>query len=569
MVLEPHVARLEQVFSLVSLLERTCVRLCGAPKGAIPLVERKMYKSFFNLRESPFNVNVDPRFFFPTRQTEETLQRLAYGIRNRRGLILLTGEVGTGKTMMLNQLLDWLRQLRTPTAFVFNSNLGEGDLFNLMACDFGIATEPSDRSNLPIRLNRWLCECCRTGVSPVLIVDEAQGLPFERFEEIRLLLNIETASEKMLQIVFAGQPELDERLNRPEGRQLRQRIAVRCKINALTVEQTHGYIEQRLRIAGASGAPIFQRQAMDAVHFYARGIPRVINLICEHSLINAYVDQLRSVPAHIVDEVAGEFQVHDASVRPPSIQSTFEWPRPVSAHHSAETQRARAAVAGISSRFPDAGPGNQPCATSPALQAFSSTPTISEASSFLNVPVPRAAVSESTEQRGHWPLVLPAPSPVQPAQHVSVPTVKPVSSSLARAVIPVEMNRPAAQARSIENRIRQRRWIHGSDTWQAWNRWWSIRRDECLSVFRLPALRRMAAFLLRRLGPAKPRVHRSHSIRRWQNLHHRRSSAPTPLRRYLLSSLDRDVASFVERARQGRTAIFRWLQQPLSSLHRR
>jgi general secretion pathway protein A len=532
-----------------------------------------MYKSFFNLRESPFNVNVDPRFFFPTRQTEETLQRLAYGIQNRRGLILLTGEVGTGKTMMLNQLLDWLRQLRTPTAFVFNSNLGEDDLLNLMACDFGIATEPSDRTNLPIRLIRWLHESYRTGVSPVLIVDEAQGLPFERFEEIRLLLNIETPSEKMLQIVFAGQPELEERLNRPEGRQLRQRIAVRCKINALTIEQTHGYIEQRLRIGGASGAPIFQRQAMDAVHFYARGIPRVINLICEHSLINAYVDQLRSVPAHIVDEVASEFQVHDSSVRPPSTQSAFEWTRmrPVSTHDPVETQRAHAAVAGISSRFPDARPGNQHCATSPVLQALSSTPTISEASSFLDVPFPPASVSESTEQRGHWPLVLPAPAPTQPAKHVSVAAANPVSSPLARADIPVEMNRPAARARSIESRSRQRRWIRVPATWQTWNRWWSNRRDKCLSMLRLPALRRVTAFLLRWLGPATPRVHRSHSTRRWQSVHQRRSSAPAPapLRRHLLSSLDRDVASFVERARQGRLAIFRWLQQPLSSPHRR
>jgi general secretion pathway protein A len=528
-----------------------------------------MYKSFFNLRESPFNVNVDPRFFFPTRQTEETLQRLAYGIQNRRGLILLTGEVGTGKTMMLNQLLDWLRQLRTPTAFVFNSNLGEDDLLNLMACDFGIATEPNDRTNLPIRLNRWLHQSYRTGVSPVLIVDEAQGLPFERFEEIRLLLNIETPSEKMLQIVFAGQQELEERLNRPEGRQLRQRIAVRCKINALTVEQTHGYIEQRLRIAGASGAPIFQRQAMDAVHFYARGIPRVINLICEHSLINAYVDQLRSVPAYIVDEVANEFQVHDSSVRPPSIQSDFAWARPAPARDPAETQRVHAAAAGVSSRFPDAIPGNQPCTTSTALQALSSTPTISEASSFLDVPFPPASASESTEQRGHWPLVLPAPAPIQPAQHVSVVAVNPVSSPLVRAVIPVEMNQPAARARSIENRSRQRHWIHAPDTWQTWNRWWSIRRDECSSMLRLPALRRVTAFLLRWLGPVKPRVHRSHSIRRWQNVQHRRSSAPAPLRRYLLSSLDKEVASFFERARQGRLAIFRWLQQPLSSPHRR
>src|SRR5271163_2824882 len=145
-----------------------------------------MYKHFFGLRENPFNVNPDPRYLFLTPQTQEALDELTYGIQNRKGLILLTGEVGTGKTMLINQLLDWLRQLRTPTAFVFNSNLGEGDLFNLMACDFGIATKPNDRTDLPIRLNSWLVECYRAGVSPVLIVDEAQGLSFERLEEIRL-----------------------------------------------------------------------------------------------------------------------------------------------------------------------------------------------------------------------------------------------------------------------------------------------------------------------------------------------------------------------------------------------
>ena len=311
-----------------------------------------MYNSFFRLRENPFNVNVDPRFFFPTRQTEEALQKVAYGIQNRKGLILLTGDVGSGKTMLINQLLDWLRQLRTPTAFVFNSrNLGEGGLSTLMIRDFGVATEPKDRTNLSLRLNSWFLECYRVGVSPVLIVDEAQGLSFERLEEIRLLLNVETPSEKILQIVFAGQPELEKNLNQPEGRQLRQRIAVRCKISPLTLEQTHGYIERRLRIAGADGDPIFARQAMEAVYFYARGIPRMINLICERSLINAYVDELRPVPVHIVEEVASEFELTFGPATPSlaSIQSTLgsAGTDPTAPHEPAQAQRAQAAVAGV------------------------------------------------------------------------------------------------------------------------------------------------------------------------------------------------------------------------------
>ena len=253
-----------------------------------------MFENFFSLRENPFNVSLDPRYLFSTRQTQEALQKLAYGIQNRKGLILFTGEVGTGKTMLINQLLDWLRRLRAPTAFVFNPNLSARDLFYLMSSDFGIATSLNDRANVQIRLNRWLFERYRAGVTPVLIVDEAQGLSFEGLEEIRLLLNLETPCTKLLQIVLAGQPELEDNLNRSETHQLRQRIAVRCKIDPLTLEQTRTYIEQRLRIAGSNGKPIFLHQAMDAVYFYARGIPRVINLICEHSLINAYVDHLRS-----------------------------------------------------------------------------------------------------------------------------------------------------------------------------------------------------------------------------------------------------------------------------------
>ncbi len=161
-------------------------------------------------------------------------------------------------------------------------------------------------------------------MNPVLIVDEAQGLSFERLEEIRLLLNIETPCEKMLQIVFAGQPELEDNLNQPEGRQLRQRIAVRCKISPLTLEQTHGYIAQRLIVAGDEGEPIFARQAMDAIYFYTRGIPRMINLICEHSLINAYVDQLRPVPVQIIEEVASEFELTFGPATPsPAVNSIY------------------------------------------------------------------------------------------------------------------------------------------------------------------------------------------------------------------------------------------------------
>jgi general secretion pathway protein A len=273
-----------------------------------------MYKNFFGLRENPFNTNPDPRFLYVTPQVQEAREELIYGVQNRKGLILLTGEVGTGKTTLINYLLDWLHQQQMPSAFIFNSHLSVNHLFDFILTDFGIPVEPGLKSNMLLLLNQWLMERLRAGRTPVLIVDEAQGLSFELLEEIRLLLNLETASEKLLQIVLVGQPELEDKLKRPEMKQLLQRIALRCNTAPLTLEESHAYIANRLRIGGATGDPIFESDAVEAVHFYSRGIPRVMNLLCEHSLINAFVEQLNPVPAPMVDEAAREFWMDE--VRP-------------------------------------------------------------------------------------------------------------------------------------------------------------------------------------------------------------------------------------------------------------
>ena len=270
--------------------------------------DANMYKQFFGLRENPFNVNPDPRYLFLTSQTREALDDLTYGIQARQGLILLTGEVGTGKTTLIYRLLDWLHQQQTPTAFIFNSHLEISHLFDFILADFGVPFDSGLKRGALMRLNLWLLDRYRAGETPVVIVDEAQGLPSHVLEEIRMLLNLETPREKLLQIVLAGQPELEERLKRPELRQIKQRIALRCKTAALTLEETHNYIRARLQIAGAGERLVFSPQAMDAVHCYSGGIPRVANLLCEHALINAYVDHVQPVPAHIIAEVAREFQ---------------------------------------------------------------------------------------------------------------------------------------------------------------------------------------------------------------------------------------------------------------------
>src|SRR4030088_2949683 len=200
--------------------------------------------SFFGLRENPFSISPNPRFLYPTPLTQTASQQLVDGIRNRRGLILLTGEVGNGKTLLLHRVLDWLAQQKMPTALIFNSHLEPNHLFDFILSEFRVPCESSLKSDKLISLNRWLLDRYRLSQTPVLIVDEAQGLPLHSLEEIRLLLNLETPREKLLQVILSGQPELEEKLKCHELRQFRQRITVRCRTAALTLQETQAYIQE-------------------------------------------------------------------------------------------------------------------------------------------------------------------------------------------------------------------------------------------------------------------------------------------------------------------------------------
>jgi len=282
-----------------------------------------MYKDFFGLRANPFNVNPDPRYLFLTRHTEEALACLTYGIQSRKGFVLLTGEVGTGKTTLINKLLEWLRAQQVPTAFVFNSRMNVPQFLDYMMADFGIPCETRSKSQILMRLYNWLLERYRAGETAVLIVDEAQNLADEVLEEIRMLTNLETFTEKLLQIVLVGQTELEQKLKQPNLRQLRQRLTLRAKTHPLTAEETKAYIQQRLRIAGSNGEQIFDTDALNSIHRYSSGIPRVVNLICEHCLVSAFVDQQKTVGEVIVDAVARDFDLGDspAALPPPAAMS--------------------------------------------------------------------------------------------------------------------------------------------------------------------------------------------------------------------------------------------------------
>ncbi len=272
-----------------------------------------MYKEFYGLRANPFNVNPDPRYLFLTRHTEEALACLTYGIQSRKGFVLLTGEVGTGKTTLINKLMEWLRHRRVATAFIFNSRLDVPQFMDYMMADFGVPCDSRDKSQILLGLYNWLLDRYRSGETAVLIVDEAQNLSEEVLEEIRMLTNLETSTEKLLQIVLVGQPELEQKLKQPQLRQLRQRLTLRAKTYPLTLEETKAYVQQRLRIAGSDGHPIFQPETLVAIHGYSSGIPRVINLLCEHCLVSGFVDQEKTIAPAVVDAVARDFDLTEST----------------------------------------------------------------------------------------------------------------------------------------------------------------------------------------------------------------------------------------------------------------
>jgi general secretion pathway protein A len=269
-----------------------------------------MYEEFFGhfgLQRNPFHVSPDPKRFFSTVAHDEALLQLVFGIESRKGLLVLTGEPGTGKTTILQYLLEWLGQYKYSTAYVFHTLIPSTDLMQLILRDFGIPCVSRNKSDLLGALKEWLVKRKLAGDCPVIIVDEAQALTNRALEELGMLLNIEDHGVPLVQLVLAGQPQLEEKLNQHKLSPLRQRIMCHCRLRPLTLNEVAGYIGSRLQTAGAKAPVAFPQEAVADIYRYTKGIPRVVNLFCEHSLLAAYADKRDSITCSDVRRVAQQF----------------------------------------------------------------------------------------------------------------------------------------------------------------------------------------------------------------------------------------------------------------------
>jgi len=307
-----------------------------------------IYLSFYGLEREPFGVTPDPDFLFMTPGHREALAQLLYAIQERKGFILLTAEVGMGKTTLLQALRNELDST-TAVAYVSNSMLPFQGILEYMLEEFEIEKPGESHAQRLVALQTFLLERHRAGQNTVLILDEAQNLYPQTLEQIRLLSNFETTKEKILQIVLVGQPELQARLEMPDLRQLKQRIGMLCAIPPMTPAGTRNYIRTRLRMAGARDAGLFTDDALSRIADYAGGIPRVVNTVCDHCLLIGYADQTRRIDPGIVEQAITYLQAGNRRRprRPASVRATRRRSTPISPVRWGLIGTSAAIVAGV------------------------------------------------------------------------------------------------------------------------------------------------------------------------------------------------------------------------------
>ena len=285
-----------------------------------------MYKAFYNLARNPFDISPDPAFLFATPRHNEALAALYHAVRGHKGFVVLSGEVGTGKTLLLRCLLELFRESTDIAyAYVFNGRLSPCEFLEYIGTDFGLAVAGKNKTQILFELSNYLVGRGAKGLTTVLVVDEAHHLSADILEEIRLLTNLETPRGKLLQILLVGQPELDEQLDSLNLRQLKQRIAHRAQLTALDLGETRGYVDWRLQIAGAKlGNSIFPQETIESVYRSSHGIPRLINTLCDNALITGYARKLRSVTPEIIESTAADLRLDVVHLPPTDVQLEFD-----------------------------------------------------------------------------------------------------------------------------------------------------------------------------------------------------------------------------------------------------
>ena len=266
-----------------------------------------MYLEFYGLKQPPFDITPNPRFLFHSTKHREAFNHLLYGIRERKGFVQLTGEVGAGKTTLCRALLEQLDG-NFSTALILNPVLSGDELMKAIATEFGLDVKGKDRLETLATISDFLLRQTLAGKETVLIVDEAQNLTEELLEQVRLISNIETDDRKLLQIVLMGQPELRERLNSHKLRQLRQRITVRYHLNPLTRTEVGQYIQHRITLAGSRIAPVFTRMAVWRIYSYSQGVPRLVNALCDKALLAGFVERSRRITYRMVGRAIRELE---------------------------------------------------------------------------------------------------------------------------------------------------------------------------------------------------------------------------------------------------------------------
>lgn len=303
-----------------------------------------MYCEFYQLTERPFNVTPDPKFLYLNARYREAIASLNYGITQRKGFVTLIGEAGTGKTTLLKRLLEDLDP-KTKTVFIFNTNVTFEEILEYIFAEFDLPVHNGKKLYMLQRLNTFLLEELRSGGNVALLIDEAQDLEFSVLEDLRLLSNLETAKEKILQIVLSGQPELGQKLSNPVLRQLRQRISINCRLLPLSRDEITEYLQYRLQAAGGPDLKLFTREAEDQIYHFSRGVPRLVNVVCDNALVIGYALGKKRLGADIIKEAAADLlpvEIHDADGRPQSTPNVA-----LAAAAPQQEKRSRAGMATV------------------------------------------------------------------------------------------------------------------------------------------------------------------------------------------------------------------------------